>query len=229
MSRFKKIEPVKIRLADEVYQQIFDAITRGDIAPGERIVQEKLGQELQVSRTPVREALLRLEQEGVLTIVGRSGFEIRQLGDDEVRDIYQSREAIEGYSMRLLTESADKAVVKRIETLIKKEENLKSRTVRSYFNANRNIHRAIVEATGNRYLLEMFDGIWNRSLSFQLFAEIGNIDLAKSLGEHTKLCKAIRTGDANHAVATMREHISAGLALQLEGIAAKRTTSGDRP
>ena len=53
MSRFRKIEPVKVRLADEVYQQIFDAITRGDIAPGERIVQEKLGQELQVSRTPV--------------------------------------------------------------------------------------------------------------------------------------------------------------------------------
>jgi DNA-binding GntR family transcriptional regulator len=229
MSRFKKIEPVKVRLADEVYQQIFDAITRGDIAPGERIVQEKLGQELQVSRTPVREALLRLEQEGVLTIVGRSGFEIRQLTDSEVRDIYQSREAIEGYSMRLLTEAADGAVVKRIETVISKEENLKSRTVRSYFNANRNIHRAIVEATGNVYLLEMFDGMWNRSLSFQMFAEIGNIDLAKSLGEHMQLCEAIRTGDANHAVASMREHISSGLDLQLEGIAAKRKGAADKP
>lgn len=214
-----------MRLADEVYQQIFDAITRGDIAPGERIVQEKLGQELQVSRTPVREALLRLEQEGVLTIVGRSGFEIRQVSDNEIRDIYQSREAIEGYSMRLLTEAADKAIVKRIETLIKSEENLKSHSVTSYFNANRNIHRAIVEATGNTYLLDMFDGLWNRSLSFHLFAEIGNIDLAKSLGEHSKLCKAIKTGDANHAVATMREHISAGLELQLDGSAAKKQAS----
>lgn len=221
MARFKKIEPLRTRLADAVYEQIFAAITHGDIEPGERIVQEKLAQELNVSRTPVREALLRLEQEGVLTTVGRSGFEIVRISADDVRQIYQSREAIEGYAIRLLTESGNPISVARIDAIIETEENLKSQTVTAYFNANRAIHRGIVSETGNRYLLEMFDSLWNRSSSFQMFAEIGNLNLEKSLGEHASLCDAIRTADANHAVATMRAHITSGLDLQLAALGAR--------
>ena len=94
---FKKIEVTRLRLADQVYDQILHAIENGLIAPADRIVQEKLADELMVSRTPVREALLRLQQEGILTAVDRGGFTIRQATPREIIELYQAREAVEGY------------------------------------------------------------------------------------------------------------------------------------
>ena len=76
---FERMPDVTPRLADDVYDQILSAIVNGRIAPGERLIQEKIATEINVSRTPVREALLRLEQEGILELSGRKGFAIRRI------------------------------------------------------------------------------------------------------------------------------------------------------
>ena len=96
-SPFQAIEPTRVRLADEVYRQVLDAVLAGNLRPGERIVQDRIAQEINVSRTPVREALLHLEQEGILARTGTVGFTVRGISESEVRDIYQAREAIEGH------------------------------------------------------------------------------------------------------------------------------------
>lgn len=219
---FRQIESQQPRLADEVYRQILEAIHEGAIAPRERIVQEKLANQFKISRTPVREALLRLEQEGVLVTSGRSGFMIREIRDDEVRDIYMARSAVEGYAARHLADLGDAERLDRIQRIIEIEEDVEDRTPVAYFNANRAIHRAIVEETGNRYLLDMFDNLWNRGTSFNLFAAIESIDLAKSLGEHVLLCDAMRTGDGARAEAAMIAHIGDGLELQLDALSVAR-------
>ena len=216
MSAFKRIHIAHHRLADEIYRQILDAISSGKIAPQERIVQERLANEMQVSRTPVREALLRLEQEGVLALSGRSGFVIRSISQDEVREIYQVRQAIEGYCARLLCERCDPDCYAQLHTLIAEEENLRDHSAKSYFHANRNIHRGIVMLANNRYMLELFDGVWNRGSSFRIFSAIEDIDLSKSLGEHDSLIDAIASGNPDHAAAAMRAHIVDGLELQLK-------------
>lgn len=216
---FRQIQTQRSRLADEVYRQILDAIHKGSIGPQERIVQEKLAKEFVISRTPVREALLRLEQEGVLETAGRGGFTIRTTSTEEVREIYQARTAIEGMAARILAELKDPARIAEIRRVIEREEDIKSATTADYFDANRAIHRSIVEQTGNRYLLEMFDNIWNRGVSFHLFAAIEKVDLSKSLGEHMALCDAIESGDPDKAQAAMIAHINDGLDLQLEALA----------
>ncbi len=218
MAGLKRIQLAPKRIADEIYSQLLAAIGNGDIAPSQRLVQERLAAELDVSRTPVREALLRLEQEGVLERAGKAGFVIRTITPDEVRDIYQARQAVEGFSVRLLTDRADAAVLTELRRIIAVEEALKTDTAKAYFNANRTIHRAFVEQAGNAYLLELFDGIWNRGSSFRMFAAIDNVELARSLGEHDSLVDAIETGNADYAAAAMRAHIVDGLELQLRAI-----------
>jgi DNA-binding GntR family transcriptional regulator len=216
---FTQLPNVQSRLASDVYAQILGAILSGHIAPGERIVQEKIAAEINVSRTPVREALLRLEQEGILEISGRSGFTIRQINAAEVGQIYQAREAVEGYAARLVSEAANPAQYLRIEKVILREEKLSSQNVEDYFHANRRIHRAIVEETGNRYMLEQFDGIWNRGISFRLFAAIDTAELGASLAAHHVLLDAIKSGTPNEAQRAMILHIRDGLHLQLKALA----------
>ncbi|MEL6792169.1 MAG: GntR family transcriptional regulator [Pseudomonadota bacterium] len=215
----KVIKPERRRLADEVYDQLLTAITSGDIGPDDRLVQEKLAAEMQISRTPIREALLRLEQEGVLATSPRGGFVLYRMDEGEVKELYQARAAIEGQAARILAHHNDPQINAMIRRTIETEEDITSPTVRAYFEANRKIHRRFVKLVNNRYLLEMFDSIWNRAVSFQLFAAIDNADLSKSLGDHMALLEAIETGDKGHALEVFTDHIQAGFELQLEGLA----------
>ena len=217
----KSIKQDRPRLADIVYNQLLEAIRSGAISDDERLVQEKLAEEMQISRTPVREALLRLEQEGILVVAQRGGFRVYRMSRDEVHELYQARAAIEGQAMRILAANPDAKKIQDLRKLIEKEENISSPSIDAYFTANRNIHRKIVELSDNRYLLEMFDNIWNRGVSYNLFAAIAKIDLAQSLGDHLKLVDAIETGNPIVAMEAIVDHIAHGFDLQIKALETK--------
>lgn len=211
---FKSLSQPRQRLADQVYQQIMDAIRAGAISSSDRIVQEKLAEQFEISRTPVREALFRMEQEGILEVAGRGGFRIRQLGAGEISELYGVRRAIEGHAARLVAERRDPRICASLREAITAAEALDTESVAAYFMANLSIHRAIVEAAQNRYLLDFFDNIWNRGSSFTLFATIESVDLEKSLGDHMALIDVIETGDGVAASEKMIAHIDDGFDLQ---------------
>lgn len=214
----RSITTQRRRLADEVYDQLVKAIMEREIGPDDRLVQEKLAAELDISRTPVREALLRLEKEGVLHLANSGGFRLSRISEDETLELYQARAAIEGQAARILTVRGDTDELDGLRTLITKTEDLKNPSTRDYFIANRTIHRAFMEAAGNRFLLEMFDMIWGRAMAFHLFAAIENADIAKSLGNHVELVDVIATGDRSAALEAFTAHIQQGFELHLDGI-----------
>ena len=215
---FKSIQPARRRLADEVYDELIEAIMRRDIGPEDSLVQEKLAAEMQISRTPVREALMRLEKEGVLEVSNRGSFRLYQMNDQEVRELYQSRAAIEGQCARILAARCEPEEVAELRAVVEREEALEDHSARGYFEANRAIHRAFVEKAGNRFLLEMFDMIWGKAMAFQLFAMIENVDLSKSLGDHMQLVDVIASGDRGEALEVFTAHIQDGFELQMEGL-----------
>lgn len=214
---FEEIVVQRSRLADQVYDQILAAIDSGAIVPSERIVQGKLADLLKISRTPIREALMRLEQEGALVASERGGFMIRVATAREVSELYQARQAIEGFCAGLLA-GADRAKLDEIERVIRENEAKSQLSQQSYYNANRLIHRAIVAATENQYLLEMFDSMWNRSLSFRTFRTMKEDHLRATLEGHLDLLSEIRSGDRERAERAMRDHIMHGLELQLRAL-----------
>lgn len=206
------------RLADEVYDQLVGAIMSREIGPDDRLVQEKLAAELDISRTPVREALLRLEKEGVLHLATSGGFRLSKISEDETRELYQARAAIEGQAARILAVRNDPKELEQLRTIIKDTENLTNPSTKDYFIANRAIHRAFLEIAGNRFLLEMFDMIWGRAMAFHLFAAIENADIKKSFGNHMALVDAIATGDKTRVLEEFTHHIQNGFELHIDGI-----------
>jgi|TARA_B110000240_G_scaffold131496_1_gene145945 DNA-binding GntR family transcriptional regulator len=214
----KSIQPARRRLADQVYDQIINAIVNRDIVAEDRLIQEKLAAELQISRTPVREALMRLEQEGVLEVTNRGSFKIYEMGDKEVRELYQSRAAIEGQCARILASKNNPLDIEALRQTIIKEEDLKVHTARAYFEANRNIHFKFVELADNRFLIQMFNMIWGKANVFPIFAAIENVDLKQSLGDHMELVDVIETGDKTETLEVFTKHIEEGFDLQLQGL-----------
>ncbi|MDD9908922.1 MAG: GntR family transcriptional regulator [Ahrensia sp.] len=217
--KFRSIQPQRKRLADEVYEQLKLAIMRREIGAGDVLVQEKLAADMQISRTPVREALMRLEQEGVLEVSNRGSFRLYRMDDLEIRELYQSRAAIEGQCARILAVNHTADDMAELRDLVRRKEDIATPTVEAYFEANRDIHRAFVERAGNRYLLEMFDMIWGKAMAFRIFAAIEALDLEKSLGAHMPLIDVIESGDRTEALEVFTAHIQDGFDLQMEALA----------
>jgi DNA-binding GntR family transcriptional regulator len=220
--KFQSIQPQRRRLADEVYDQLVQAIMDREIRPDDTLVQEKLAADMQISRTPVREALMRLEQEGVLEVSKRGSFRLYRMDDQEVKELYQSRAAVEGQCARILTVRGDPEDITKLRSIVEREESLTEHSARAYFEANRNIHRAFVERAQNRFLLEMFDMIWGKAMAFHLFATIEKVDLDQSLGAHMALVDAIERGDKTEALEVFTNHIQDGFDLQMEALRADR-------
>ena len=222
---FKSIQPDRRRLADEVYDELIEAIIRRDIGLEDTLVQEKLAAEMQISRTPVREALLRLAQEGVLEVSSRGSFKIYKMDEEEVKELYQSRAAVEGQCARILAVHHKAEDITLLRKTVEREEKIVSPSVRAYFEANRNIHRAIVELSRNRFLLDMFNMIWGKAQVFPLFATIEQVDLSKSLGDHMSLVDVIASGDRAEALETFINHIQDGFDLQVLGLRANENAT----
>ena len=218
-SPFRALPPERQRLADRVYRQVLDAIIAGFLPPGGRIIQERLAAEINVSRTPVREALLQLEREGILARSGSGGFAVRSVSEQEIREVYETREAIEGHAAWLVAEERDAAALDRIATVVEVEESLSGGNVEAYFHANRRIHRSILENAGNGMLLRLFDRLWNRGASQHMFAAIAQADLSTTLRGHESLVETMRNGTPSEAGEAMVMHIRHGLALHLRSAA----------
>ena len=214
----KGIKTERRRLADEVYDQLVEAIMDQEIGKDDRLVQERLASQLQISRTPVREALMRLEKEGVLEVANSGGFRLARMNEEEVRQLYQARAAIEGQAARILAANGEPGDFAALRDMIRREEALTDPTTRDYFAANRNIHRAFVDMAGNKFLLDMFDMIWGKAMAFHLFSTIENVDLSRSLGNHLALVDALETGDRTRALEAFTKHIQDGFDLQIAGL-----------
>lgn len=207
----------QLSLADRAYEAIVDAVLSREIALGEALIMDQLAVSLGISRTPVRDALLRLEIEGVIEPRGRRGYVVKMITDEDVRKLYQAREAVEGYAVGAVAAMRDSETVVVIEKAILAAEAALDGTVSGSYRANRSIHRSIVGCTGNQYLSASFDGIWGVSVAVIAYGHLyepkaGTEDLVVS---HADLLAAIATGNPEEASAEMIKHIREGLAISL--------------
>lgn len=218
MESLTKVSMARPRLADRIYEQILTALQSGELKHSERLHQERIAERLDVSRTPVREALMRLEREGIIVPARNGGFELRQIRPEDVVDIYNARISIEAYSAGYLAEQKATETLAQLRVDVLALEKTTPATLEGYYSTNREIHRAFVAATGNENLLRFFDELWNRSLSIHIFSTMKAIHLDETLLGHDALCGTLLEGDFYTAHAAMKEHIQAGLELQITSI-----------
>lgn len=193
------------RLADEVYERLVAALLEGSIVPGDRLVQDRLAEDFQVSRTPVRDALRRLNEEGAIRTSGRRGYVVLSLGSEDVDNIYEARYAVEGHAASIVAargaETLDcvRAALDKLAVLSE---------TRTPFDANRAMHRAIVEASGNSPLLGFFDAIWGRVLTTLAYNHFSvAVPYEECIADHQRLIEKLGRADSESARNAMIAHI----------------------
>jgi DNA-binding GntR family transcriptional regulator len=192
--------------AEFVYDSLRDAISDGRITAGERVREEEVARNLGVSRTPVREALQRLQQRGVLVLGAGRGLVVPRLSQQQVIELYAMREILEGSAARfaaLHASAAEIAILYDLQEQLRVAEG----DAMLHIRLNRRFHQAIYEAAHNRYLMQTLESLHDsfvllRSATLRLPHRPRNSD-----EERRRIIAAIEKRDPDLAEKEAREHI----------------------
>ena len=198
-------------LAEFVQQQVRQAIHGGRFGPGERLRETEVADWLAVSRTPVREALRRLEAEGLLTFVPWRGVVVAELDRRQVTELYAMRTILEGAAARLAAQHVGEAEIDLMEGLLAraKAATASGGDAEALAAINRQFHQAIYTGAHNRYLMQSLETLRNSLalLRGTTFSVPGRAKAAHR--EHAAILAAVKARDADAAEQAARDHIRA--------------------
>lgn len=192
---------------DSLYASLRDLITSGELYPGRRVTEIELAERFGVSRTPVRDALKRLESEGLLSSAPRRGLVVTQLSPQQVSELFAVREVLEAFAARLMAQHASEMEIETLNAIVRREAEVVDGMALKRL--NRNFHSVIYSAARNRYLVGALD-----SLSDYLTLLPGTTfrmtqTATTGLHEHQAIAAAIAGRNPIAAEDAARDHIRA--------------------
>ena len=224
----RKMEPKQPRRTspDGVYERLRKRILDSELAPGSHILEQELAVMLGVSRTPVREAVIRLQNEGLLEIVPRHGVRIVPIAVSDMREIYDVLISLEPRAAELLAaRGASSKELERLKASCEKmTDTLRRGEMEQWALADEEFHLGIVQLSNNRRLVDIVLNCWDqvhRARYFTLRLR-QHPQPSKSIEEHYEIIEAIRQGDANAARRLYRRHRERGLREQIDVMTAFR-------
>ncbi|MCV2868165.1 GntR family transcriptional regulator [Defluviimonas sp. WL0002] len=209
----------------DAYTLILEAIEGGTYRPGDRLVESELAERLGVSRTPVREALQRLETQSMLTRDGRSLI-VASLDHNQLAELYVVRAELEGLAARLAAKHATEEEIRVLEDMID-EDRAHLSDPEALSRANRRFHKQIHLASHNRYLVQQL-GLVHRSMALLATTSLAAEGRGEAaLAEHDAIVSAIANGDEIGAQTALRAHISKAFETRLKLDAASQRRESD--
>ena len=191
----------------DAYSLILEAIESGLFKPGDRLVESELADKFGVSRTPVREALQRLETQGMLTRDGRSLI-VASLDHNQLSELYAVRTELEGLAARLAARHATEEEMLVLRSMVTEDKALIGGDPRLLSRANKRFHKQIHLASHNRFLIQQLDLV-HRAMALMAttsFAAEGRD--VPALAEHEQIVAAIEARDGVAAYRALKAHIS---------------------
>ncbi|MFB0508055.1 MAG: GntR family transcriptional regulator [Thermodesulfobacteriota bacterium] len=196
-------------LQERVYSHLRSAILSGSILPEERLVEELVARALEVSRTPVREALHKLEREGLIEHFPNRGFAVAKETESQVAEIFEIRAILEGYILRIACESATDDFLSELKSLLEKAERCFTESkIEELHRINTMFHdRIIYQVSGRVRLKSLVKDLTEYVLRYRSATLQFPGGAERTLGWHEKIILALETGDPDLCERIMRAHI----------------------
>lgn len=208
--------------ASDLYQRIRSAIISGELSPGERLVRRSLAEKFGVSRVPVTEALIKLEQDGLVESAPMYGTRVKNVTEQSIRDEQQLREALECQGARLCAEQKSTKSIRRLRELAQEVDThlgKKSRPAEKGSELHLEFHLEIARQTGNQLLAKELTRVG--FLELMRLNWINATSLPMPPHWHQSLVDAIETGKPGVAEEAMRNHVRYGVENLLQAVRAK--------
>lgn len=193
-------------VSDSVYLWIKNAIIQGDFKPGERIAQESLTKKLGVSRTPVRDAMKRLEAEGLLISKPHCGAIVFQLTRENLNEIYDVRILMEQYCAARTCIKASPEDIEKVESISLHMLNY-SNTSKEFMQLDRQFHMLLCSPSGCTNTIEILEGLWNKCDSFKSIYYSLEGRANDTLAEHARIVQCLKKRDIAGTKEAISDHL----------------------
>lgn len=203
----KKIA-VRNTFMPQVYDELRRAVLRGTLAPGTRLVESRIAEQMGVSRTPVREAISRLVAQGFVTEEG--GTRVVADMSVELHDIFCIRQALEGQAAALAAQVATDEEIVELESICNTSlEALHSNSVQERAALNSMFHGSIAKASHNRRLIKLIAECYEYSITEEMLPFYSHVDTAEHVRQHLVIMQALKERNPEEADLAMKHHIGA--------------------
>lgn len=195
-------------LRDVVFNTLREAILKGELKPGERLMELQLAAKLGVSRTPIREAIRMLEQEGLAVTIPRKGAEVARMTEKDMEDVLEIREALDELASKIACTRMTEDQLKQLETI--KEsfvESTRSHDVKRIAEADVSFHDVIYEATGNPKLVSMLNNLREQIYRYRVEYLKEEKNYPTLIEEHEAIVEALYARNQDEVVRAMHTHI----------------------
>jgi DNA-binding GntR family transcriptional regulator len=227
-------ESERLVLRDRVYDALVDLLISGRVAPGQALRIEHLANLLEVSPTPVREALAKIEATGLVTRVAQKGYRAAPLlAEAQMSELVDARELVELGAMELISGDLDQlvpqleaaqerheAAAQRLAALPPGDPHVTTRQ-REYFEADWAFHLVILRHSGNRYVLQMAESLGGHLHRRRQGVVVGVNDTRFAVREHAAILAEFQRGDVQGAIAAMRTHMEQIRSRSIKDLAAQ--------
>ena len=195
-------------LRDVVFNTLRQAILRGELKPGERLMEIQLANKLGVSRTPIREAIRKLELEGRVLMIPRKGAEVAEITEKNLRDVLEVRGALEELAVQLACDRIDKEGIRNLKKSAKEfEAVLDSDDITQIAEADVAFHDVIYIATDNTRLIQLLNNLREQMYRYRVEYLKQKECHPKLLAEHQDIIRAIENGERDKAAKITSQHI----------------------
>ena len=195
-------------LRDVVFKTLRQGILTGELKPGERLMEIHLANKLGVSRTPIREAIRKLELEGLVTMIPRRGAEVAQITEKSMKDVLEVRKVLDDLSVELACEritEEEKELLKN--ACVDFEEAVKTGDFAKIAKTDVAFHDIIVTATRNIRLSQMVNNLAEQMYRYRFEYIKDSSQHARLVQEHEEICQGIIAGDKKRALEAIEAHI----------------------
>lgn len=217
----RKLVPVKLDsykpLREIVFESLREAIITGVLEPGERLMEIQLAEEMGVSRTPVREAIRKLELENFVVMIPRKGAYVAGVSHKDVADVFEIRSALEGLAAALAAERATDEEIEQMQRLLLYHEE-QELSLEQIVNSDTDFHALVYKASRNERLIQILANLREQIQRFRSTSLAVPGRLKDAIHEHQAIVDAIARHDAEEAQALATSHIMAAENVMFEAL-----------
>jgi DNA-binding GntR family transcriptional regulator len=189
----------------KIVEELKAGIASGTFKPGQRLVELHLSKVFGATRSKIREALRKLEQDGFVKIIPNVGARVAEFSQKDIEHIYDLMSVLEGLAVRVITPFITDEQLKRIEVLVNKVEAAHKAT--QFYELNNQLHSLLITLTENDHLIRLVDNFMLRIRCLNLQCLFSPGQMVASVKEHRKIFEAIKEGKAVKAEQLMRNHL----------------------
>ena len=196
-----------MRLSEKAYRLIKEKVVTLELPPSAVIDEHVLMQQLGLGRTPIREALQRLDSEGLVNIVPRRGTFVNDISVTDLQKIFELRIVLEGFCARLAARRISREQLETMRDILEELDDLQDGDPQTLMNIDKRFHRLLYIAADNEFMLDILDRLYDLSLRLWYLVLSRLREVRHSIEQHDDVLEALEQGDSDEAEAVIQKHI----------------------